>query len=92
MKQLCSILCIVMISLVYGGEFYVAPDGDDANAGTIDQPVESIQQGQALASPGDTVWIRGGTYQMREDQISSIQQNLFACVTFLDKSGLPGKP
>jgi hypothetical protein len=72
-------------------QIYVAPNGDDTNPGTITQPLESIQQAQALASPGDTVWIRGGLYQVREDQVSQIQQNLFACVSFLSKSGLPGQ-
>lgn len=72
-------------------QIYVAPDGDDSNPGTITQPLESIQQAQALASPGDTVFIRGGLYQVREDQISQIQQDLFACISFLNKSGLPGQ-
>lgn len=73
-------------------QIYVAPDGDDTHPGTLTQPLESIQQAQALASPGDTVLIRGGLYPIREDQISQIQQNLFACVSFLTKSGLPGQP
>ena len=72
-------------------QIYVAPNGDDTNPGTITQPLASIQQAQALASPGDTVFIRGGLYQVREDQIARIQQNLFACISFLDKSGLPGQ-
>ena len=66
----------------------MAPNGDDTNPGTITKPIESIQQGQALATPGDTVFIRGGLYKVREDQISRIQQNLFACISFLNKSGL----
>lgn len=72
-------------------QIYVAHDGSDTNPGTIDLPLESIQQAQTLASPGDTVYIRGGTYNVREDQISRIEQNLFACISFLDKSGLPGQ-
>ena len=72
-------------------QIYVAPGGSDSNPGTIEQPLESIQQAQALVSPGDTVYIRGGLYQVREDQISRIEQNLFACISFLDKSGLPGR-
>lgn len=71
-------------------QIFVAPDGNDANSGTIDQPLESIQKAQELASPGDTVYIRGGTYNIRENQISKVVSNLFACITYLDKSGTEG--
>lgn len=67
---------------------YVAPDGNDvSNTGTIESPFESIQKAQQMVSPGDTVYIRGGTYQVREDQISEVVSNLFASITYLDKSG-----
>jgi hypothetical protein len=42
--------------------FYVAPSGSDANPGTETQPFATIAQGQTAASPGDTVYIRGGEY------------------------------
>jgi hypothetical protein len=92
MKSSVMSLCILtfLTSSVFS-QIYVAPDGSDTNSGTIDHPLESIQQAQTLATPGDTVYIRGGLYQVREDQISRIQQNLFACISFLDKSGLPGQ-
>ena len=92
MKLLYSVLLLFFLGTTTGfPQIYVAPNGDDTNPGTITQPLESIQQAQALASPGDTVFIRGGLYQVREDQISQIQQNLFACISFLNKSGLPGQ-
>jgi hypothetical protein len=42
--------------------YYVAPNGSDTNPGTEMQPFATITQGQAAASPGDTVYIRGGEY------------------------------
>lgn len=39
----------------------VATNGDDANAGTLDQPYRSIHHATDAARPGDTVTIRGGT-------------------------------
>lgn len=69
---------------------YVAPDGDDANPGTMELPLASIQRAQEMVSAGDTVYIRGGTYQVTEDQISRIVRGLFAAVTYLDKSGTEG--
>src|SRR6516164_6062657 len=45
-------------------EYYVAPTGDDSNPGTQDQPFATLQKGANTAKGGDTVWIRGGTYQV----------------------------
>ena len=70
--------------------FFVAPDGDDTNPGTIDLPLASLQKAQEWVSPGDTVYIRGGIYEPTEEHISRVVQNLFASVTYLDKSGTEG--
>ncbi len=89
---LYTILILVTLNTpVFSQIIYVAPDGNDTtNTGTIDKPFESLQKAQELANPGDTVYIRGGTYKIREDQISKVVSNLFACVTYLDKSGTEG--
>lgn len=45
--------------------FYCAPKekgGDDNNAGTIDAPFYHLEKALALMEPGDTVFMRGGTY------------------------------
>tara|TARA_R110002050_G_scaffold55296_1_gene124883 strand:- start:10880 stop:12565 length:1686 start_codon:yes stop_codon:yes gene_type:complete len=68
-------------------DFYVAPNGSDSNNGTIDSPLETIQKAQELASSGDTVYIRGGEYMMREDQIARYN-SIWAYVTELDKDGI----
>jgi len=92
MKSMIYIfICILFFTTAGFAQIFVAPDGNDENPGTIGEPLESLQQAQSLASPGDTVYIRGGLYEVRQDQISTVQQNLFACITFLDKSGLPGQ-
>ena len=88
---LITIFIVTVLNSALADQYFVAPDGDDSNPGTIDQPVESIQKAQTFVSPGDTVFIRGGIYSVREEQISSVQQNLFACVSYLNKSGLPGQ-
>ena len=45
-----------------GATYYVAPDGSDNNPGTIEAPWKSIQYASDNASPGDLVFVRGGTY------------------------------
>jgi len=43
---------------------YVSPDGDDAAAtGAIEAPFGSINTALEAAQPGDTIILRGGTYQ-----------------------------
>jgi hypothetical protein len=54
-------------------EIFVSPVGDDANAGTVDAPVKTLERAQvllrtqiarALPVGGITVWLRGGTYTL----------------------------
>lgn len=80
-------ISLTLITYPLSAQIYIAPDGNDSNAGTIEQPLESIQKAQELVTPGDTVFIRGGTYKIRENQISNVVSNLFACISYLDKSG-----
>ena len=71
-------------------QIFVAPDGSDDNPGTIELPLRSLQKAQESASAGDTVCVRGGLYEIGESQISQVVQGLFACVTYLEKSGTDG--
>jgi len=80
----------VKLSIVFSAVCYVAPDGLDTNPGTLDHPFATIQKAQEFASAGDTVFIRGGDYHITESQISRIEQNLFACISYIDKSGSSG--
>jgi hypothetical protein len=45
-----------------GPAYFVAPGGDDAAAGTIDQPWRTINAALAKLAAGDTLYLRGGTY------------------------------
>jgi Right handed beta helix region len=69
-----ALLLVVMLSLlavwpVGAKEIYVDKDGvagagcNDRNAGTKNAPVCSCTAGTALLSSGDTLYLRGGTYQ-----------------------------
>lgn len=41
---------------------FIAPTGNDANAGTITSPMRTILAASAKLMPGQTLWCRGGTY------------------------------
>src|SRR4051794_20353357 len=86
-----ALLAAAAARVAAAGEFFVAPTGDDKAPGTLEKPFATIQRAQAAAAPGDTVYVRGGTYAMTEAQIAR-KQRIWAYVTFLDKSGQPGKP
>ena len=47
--------------------YYVSTSGSDNNAGTLSKPWRTIQKAANVAVGGDTVLIRGGTYNERVD-------------------------
>jgi Right handed beta helix region len=59
--------------------YYVAPSGSDTSSGTLSQPFGSLQYAHNKALPGDTIYLRGGTYK----PTSSI---------YLTHDGASGKP
>lgn len=88
MKHKILILAFLFGTLFsFAAEFYVAPNGNDSNTGHKDQPVETIKKAQELAHSGDTVYIRGGVYLMRENQIAAYNR-AYAYVTQLDKNDI----
>jgi len=94
MKQkLIYPICLSILACIslQAKQIFVSPDGDDTNDGTIENPLWSVQKAQSVASAGDTVYIRGGNYIITESDISRVENNLFACVSFLDKSGSKDK-
>ncbi len=53
------------LQLIWPGipqNFYVATTGSDSNSGTIDLPWKTIQKAASSATPGSTVFVRGGVY------------------------------
>ena len=45
-----------------GNTYYVSPDGNDANPGTLVLPWRTIQKAASIQVAGDTVLIKSGTY------------------------------
>lgn len=86
-------LCCLMLSFgqAKAADYFVATDGSDANPGSKDLPFASIQQAQRKAGPGDTVFIRGGIYHMRESDIARNDGRIAFLISF-DKSGRKGSP
>ena len=50
-----------------GGDAYVATNGSDSNSGSRNQPLASVQYALDTATPGDTIFVRGGNYHEEID-------------------------
>lgn len=62
-----TVCCFAFIGIVGGARhgastLYVSPSGNDSNPGTINKPLKTIQRAADAASPGTTVYVRGGIY------------------------------
>ncbi|MEM6320592.1 MAG: T9SS type A sorting domain-containing protein [Bacteroidota bacterium] len=49
----------------YNNNYYVAKDGDDANAGTEESPFLTINKAASVMQAGDICYIKGGVYRER---------------------------
>lgn len=96
MKTLAQHLCLLVliflsIQQTAAETYYVSPNGSDNNNGSLHAPFASIQQAQTVVQPGDTVYLRGGTYSIQEAQVAKYN-SIWAYVIYLDKSGTADAP
>ncbi|HYA42478.1 MAG TPA: right-handed parallel beta-helix repeat-containing protein [Syntrophobacteraceae bacterium] len=54
-----------MACAAHGATYYVAKSGSDAGPGTMAHPWKTIGKAAIVLAPGDTVYIRSGTYNER---------------------------
>jgi len=55
-------IILTMCGNSFGAEYYIAPNGNDSNPGTLTSPKRTLYAGASLLSGGDTLYCRGGTY------------------------------
>lgn len=53
------------------GVFYVSPNGNDNNPGTLALPFRTINKGASVLHPGNRLYVRGGVYQEAVDIVNS---------------------
>ena len=65
---------------------YVAPQGNDAASGSIDAPLATLPAAYRMSEGGDTVYFRGGTYRITDEQVMKYEGR-YAYVFALEKAG-----
>ena len=90
MRKVLLFLALMMLATMQAKVVYVATDGSDSAAGTIDQPMATLPAAYKKISSGDTICFRGGTYLITDDQVMK-KDNTYAYVFALEKAGTVSK-
>jgi hypothetical protein len=69
-KITLSVLYIGILFKLSAANWYVAPNGNDNNPGTLTQPFKTIPAAIEAASPGDVIDLRNGNYASEEIRIT----------------------
>lgn len=67
MKRYAVIYLVTMILFcgnISYSQIFVDTEGNDTNSGAINEPYATIQKAFSVVEPGDTVFIRGGIYEI----------------------------
>lgn len=88
MRRTLIILILLIPILTKAGTYYVSTTGNDSNAGTLAAPWATWQKGFSTIVAGDTLYIRGGTYQPVGTSIGTVfTTEWFGCVALDGHNG-----
>jgi hypothetical protein len=80
----CAYLPLTAIQAQAQATYYVAPNGNDSNNGSIGSPWQTPKRASSAAQPGDTVIFEDGTY--------NLPASGFTGDWFISSGGTSGKP
>lgn len=58
-----------LAAATHAATYYVAPGGSNSNPGTLLAPFATLQKAHDVANPGDTIYMRGGTYALNDSAV-----------------------
>ena len=90
MKNLFTLILLAIVSSISAKSIYIAPGGNDSAAGTIDAPLATLPAAYKKVVSGDTVYFRGGTYKVTDEQVMKYKSP-YAYVFALEKAGTASK-
>ncbi|HWR50110.1 MAG TPA: hypothetical protein VN428_03330 [Bryobacteraceae bacterium] len=70
LKLVAAAVACFTPAVLAGAEYYAAPTGNSSNDGSITRPWD-LYTALSRPQPGDTVWLRGGTYNGTFDCLAS---------------------
>lgn len=59
-----AVVALTVYPAPTGAVFYVSTAGNDSNPGTLAQPFATVSKAQSVMAVGDTLYLRGGTYNL----------------------------
>jgi len=83
---------VTTIGSASAATWYIAPTGNDSAAGTESAPWKSLARAQQAVRPGDTVYLRGGTYAFTAATTTCPSRRGVVSAVHLDKSGTERQP
>lgn len=89
---LLALPLLAVLGSASAASYYIAPTGDDNAAGTLDAPWKSIARAQQAVHPGDTVYLRGGTYAFTAATAACPSRRGVVSAIVFDKSGTHAQP
>lgn len=90
MKNLFTLILLAIVISISAKSIYIAPGGNDSAAGTIDAPLATLPAAYKKVVSGDTVYFRGGTYKVSDEQVMKYKSP-YAYVFALEKAGTASK-
>lgn len=90
MKNLFTLILLAIVISISAKSIYIAPGGNDSAAGTIDAPLATLPAAYKKVVSGDTVYFRGGTYKVTDEQVMKYKSP-YAYVFALEKAGTASK-
>lgn len=87
-RKLSFVFALLLLSIsVNARVFFVAVDGSDVTGtGTKSSPFKSLLKAQEMVQGGDTVYLRGGVYRMKQEDIHQYS-GIWAYQHHMSKSG-----
>lgn len=83
LKELPFLIFFILIQFIpfeiFGAEYYISPNGNDAKSGTMAEPWQTIGKANRTLRPGDTVFFREGRYRetIQPEQSGTEDQPIF---------------
>lgn len=62
-KNIITLMILLVALCAHSRDIYVATTGSDSNDGNINNPYLTIEKALEEVQPGETIYVRGGTYQ-----------------------------